>query len=104
MSCIIVDLRYNIVSTLCFLLKHQETCTQDNNPLLCKLLILKLLYINGFKALIRYISIHKAEKETVENAKKWIDLIKQFSIPIELTAELLNPLIEKIVVHEATKT
>ena len=43
------------------------------------------------------------EKEMVENAKKWIDLIKRFSIPTELTAELLNTLIEKIVVHEATK-
>ena len=43
------------------------------------------------------------EKETVDNAKKWIALIKQFSIPTELTAELLNTLIEKIVVHEATK-
>ena len=43
------------------------------------------------------------EKETVDNAKKWIALIKQFSIPTELTAELLNSLIEKIVVHEATK-
>ena len=30
------------------------------------------------------------EKETVDNAKKWIALIKQFSIPTELTAELLN--------------
>lgn len=43
------------------------------------------------------------EKETVDNAKKWIALIKQFSIPTELTAEFLNSLIEKIVVHEATK-
>lgn len=43
------------------------------------------------------------EKETVDNAKKWIALIKQFSIPTELTAELLNTLVEKIVVHEATK-
>ena len=43
------------------------------------------------------------EKETVDNAKKWIALIKQFSIPTELTAELLNSVIEKIVVHEAMK-
>ena len=32
----------------------------------------------------------------------WISLIKQYANPTELTAELLNTLIEKIVVHEAT--
>ena len=41
------------------------------------------------------------ERETADNAKKWIGLIKQFSKPKELTAEMLNTLIEKIVVHEA---
>lgn len=32
-----------------------------------------------------------------------VELIKQCSNPTELTAELLNTLIEKIVVHEAVK-
>lgn len=43
------------------------------------------------------------EKENAANAEKWIELIKQYADPTELTAELLNTLIEKIVVHEAVK-
>lgn len=42
-------------------------------------------------------------REQEDGIEKWIDLIKQFSSPTELTAELLNALIEKILVHEATK-
>lgn len=44
-------------------------------------------------------------KETQESAdaEKWIALIKQYKAPTELTAELLNALIEKILVHEASK-
>ena len=42
-------------------------------------------------------------REQADGINKWIDLIKQFSSPTELTAEMLNTLIEKIVVHEATK-
>ena len=44
-------------------------------------------------------------KETQESAdaEKWISLIKQYAYPTELTAELLNALIEKILVHEASK-
>ena len=38
-----------------------------------------------------------------ENAKKWMDLFKSYADPKELTAELLNTLIEKIVIHESTK-
>lgn len=45
-----------------------------------------------------------AEKESSDGAEKWIELIKQYSHPTELTAELLNTLIEKIVIHEATKS
>ena len=37
------------------------------------------------------------------DAEKWIALIKQYKTPTELTAELLNALIEKILVHEASK-
>ncbi len=44
-----------------------------------------------------------AEKQTTVDAEKWIALIKQYSEPTELTAEMPNTLIEKIVVHEATK-
>ncbi len=44
-----------------------------------------------------------AEQETTDNAEKWVDLIKHYANPTELTAELLNTLIEKIVIHEATK-
>ncbi len=43
------------------------------------------------------------ERQTAENAEKWIGLIRQFTCPTELTAELLNTLIEKITVHEAVK-
>jgi len=43
------------------------------------------------------------EQENAVNAQKWIDLIKQFAKPTELTAELLNTLIEKIEIHEAVK-
>ena len=43
------------------------------------------------------------EKQTTADAEKWISLIKQYSEPTKLTAEILNMLIEKIVVHEATK-
>ena len=45
-----------------------------------------------------------AEQQTTVDAEKWIALIKQYANPTELTAELLNTLIEKIVIHEAVKT
>jgi D-mannonate dehydratase len=41
--------------------------------------------------------------QTESDVEKWVDLIKQYTNPTELTAELLNTLIEKIVVHEAVK-
>ena len=44
-----------------------------------------------------------AGKQTVEDTRKWVELIKQIGVPKELTAELLNTLIEKILVHEATE-
>ena len=43
------------------------------------------------------------EKQTVQDAQIWISRIKQYTNPTELTAELLNSLIEKIVVHESKK-
>lgn len=57
--------------------------------------------------LIEKIDILKAElskkQQTVVDSEKWIALIKQYAYPKELTAELLNTLIEKIVIHEAVK-
>ena len=44
-----------------------------------------------------------AGQQTVEDAQKWVELIKQIGVPKELTAELLNTLIEKIIVHEAAE-
>ena len=41
-----------------------------------------------------------ATKTTEENVRKWIDLISKYSEINELTAPLLNELIEKIVVRE----
>lgn len=57
--------------------------------------------------LIEKIDRLKAElakkQQTVVDAEKWIALIKQYANPKELTADLLNTLIEKIVIHEAVK-
>ena len=44
-----------------------------------------------------------AKQESVENAKKWISLIREIGAPTELTAEMLNTLIEKILIHESTE-
>ena len=42
------------------------------------------------------------EQQTALNTDQWIGLIQQYAHPEELTAEMLNALIEKIVVHEKT--
>lgn len=42
-------------------------------------------------------------KEQVLNAEKWIALIKKYTDLNELTAEVLNTMIEKILIHEAVK-
>ena len=44
-----------------------------------------------------------AESQSAADAEKWIALMKECVNPTELTAELLNTLIEKILVHEAVK-
>ena len=44
-----------------------------------------------------------ADRQTTENTAKWLDLIKRYVNPSALTAEMLNELIEKIVIHEAVK-
>ena len=41
-----------------------------------------------------------ATKTTEENVRKWVDLISKYSEINQLTAPLLNELIDKIVVHE----
>ena len=43
-----------------------------------------------------------AEQQTAVDAEKWIESVKNCAYPTELTAELLNALIEKIVIHEST--
>ncbi len=45
----------------------------------------------------------EAAVQTAVDAEKWVELMKQYVNPTELTAELLNTLIEKILVHEAVK-
>ena len=42
-------------------------------------------------------------KQTENDARKWVDLIRQYADPTELTAPLLNILIEKILVHQSVK-
>ena len=46
----------------------------------------------------------EAADQTAVDAEKWIGLMKQYVNPTELTAELLNTLIEKILIHEAVKS
>lgn len=43
-------------------------------------------------------------KQTESDARNWIDLIRQYANPTELTTPLLNALIEKIVVHQSVKS
>ena len=46
----------------------------------------------------------EATRQTETDAVKWIELVRQYAHPTELTAELLNTLIEKIVIHESVKS
>ena len=43
------------------------------------------------------------DKQDSDNAQKWVSLIRQYTNLEELNAELLNTLIDKIVIHTATK-
>lgn len=45
----------------------------------------------------------EADAQTEDNAEKWVALIRRYATPTELTPELVNALIEKILVHEAVK-
>ena len=49
------------------------------------------------------VSLEK-EYQNVKDAEKWIRAVKQYEYPTELTSELLNTLIEKILIHEPVKT
>ena len=44
------------------------------------------------------------DAQTEDNAEKWVALIRRYANPTELTPELVNALIEKILVHEAVKS
>ena len=45
----------------------------------------------------------EADQQSVQDAEKWIELIQKYKNITKLSADLLNALIEKVVVHEATK-
>lgn len=45
----------------------------------------------------------EAERKDTNNAEKWVKLIQQYTDLEELTSEVLNTLIDKILVHEAVK-
>ena len=40
-------------------------------------------------------------KQMESDARQWVELIRQYANPTELTAPLLNTLIEKILIHES---
>ena len=44
-----------------------------------------------------------SQKQSETDSEKWIEVIRRYANPTELTAELLNALIEKIVIHETVK-
>lgn len=45
----------------------------------------------------------EADQQSEQDAEKWIELIRRYTNITELSVDLLNALIEKVVVHEATK-
>ena len=59
--------------------------------------------LNWTKRLNSFNPLSPLKARTPVDAEKWIALMKECVNPTELTAELLNTLIEKIVVHEAVK-
>lgn len=44
--------------------------------------------------------LNEMEQDMI-GAEKWIELIKEYSVPKELTAQLLNAMIEEILIHSA---
>ena len=45
----------------------------------------------------------EADKEQTANVERWVELMKQYTDLNELTAEVLNTLVDKILIHEAIK-
>ena len=52
-------------------------------------------------ALLRYELAHpvRVTEQEMIGAEKWVELIKENAVPKELTATLLNTMIEKILIH-----
>ena len=44
-----------------------------------------------------------AVKQCEDDARRWLEIIRQYANPTELTAPLLNALVEKILVHQSVK-
>ena len=74
-----------------------------NTTSLCCLGSTKVNRLNWTKRLNGFNPHIATESQNAVDAEKWIALMKECVNPTELTAELLNTLIEKIVVHEAVK-
>ena len=49
------------------------------------------------------ISLEDAKKQDEARCMNWVNILKSYTNPTELTRELLTSLVEKIVVHEAVK-
>ena len=53
------------------------------------------------KRIIELTAEVNAKADRQQNVRNWVETIKKYSNPKELTAEMLNALIERIAVHEA---
>lgn len=49
------------------------------------------------------ISLEDAKKQDETRCMNWVNILKSYTNPTELTRELLTSLVEKIVVHEVVK-
>ena len=58
---------------------------------------------NGCCRAVRVSARIEETKAETDDAKRWVDLIQKYSAIDELTASLLNELIEKIAVHQWRK-
>ena len=75
------------------------------SAILVFLVLVSIIFEN--RSLYMQRRLHEAMEtaaQTAVDAEKWIGLMKQYVNPTELTAELLNTLIEKILIHEAVKS
>ena len=74
-----------------------------NTTSLCCPGSIKANRLNWTKRLNSFNLLSPLKARNAADAEKWIALMKECVNPTELTAELLNTLIEKIVIHEAAK-